>query len=117
MRRKRWMRRSAQAACALLAVALATQPRAQEGNTGAPAGSVRAAQDLGLDFSLRPVDLLNVDPGGAPPGSYRAAQDIGRNASSSPYGDRWSAEGYQGPWVPPPWAGGRDQPLDSRTRF
>ena len=112
----RWMPRSVWAACLILALAPVTGPGAQEG--GAASGSFRAAQETGLDFSLRPVDLLNVAPGSAPPGSFRAAQDIGtRDAWSQLYGGRWSAEGYQGPGAPPPWAGGRDQPLDSRPRF
>lgn len=77
-------------------------------------GSFRAAQETGLDFSLRPVDLLNVAPGSPPPGSFRAAQDMGSSdAWSRRYGNRWSAEGYQGPGAPPPWAGGRDRPLES----
>jgi hypothetical protein len=113
MRPKRWMRSSVQVACVLLGVILATRAEAQEADAGAPAGSFRAAQDQGLDFSLRPVDLLNVDPGGAPPGSYRAAQDISRR-------DAWSRgvrDGWSGPGVPPSWAGGRDMPLDSSRRF
>jgi hypothetical protein len=75
-------------------------------------GSFRAAQETGIDFSLRPVDLLNVAPGSAPPGSFRSAQDLG----SGPWSrfDRGSpAAGYQGPGAPPPWAGGRDRPLGS----
>jgi hypothetical protein len=117
MRHSRWMRWSVQAACLIpVLIALAT-PRADEAGGAAP-GSFRAAQDHALDFSLRPVDLLNVAPGGPPPGSFRAAQDIGGgDAWSQRYGDRWSAEGYQGPGTPPGWAGGRDQPLDSRPRF
>jgi hypothetical protein len=111
----RWMPRSVWAACLILALVPLTRPGADE---GAAPGSFRAAQETGLDFSLRPVDLLNIAPGSAPPGSFRAAQDIRtRDAWSQPYGDRWSAEGYQGPGAPPPWAGGRDQPLDSRPRF
>ena len=66
---------------------------------------------MGLDLSLRPVDLLNVAPGSAPPGSFRAAQDVSGDAWSGLYGGRWAAEGYQGPGAPPPWAGGRDRPL------
>lgn len=113
MRRKRWMRGSVLAACALLVTAVLARTEAQKTDAGAPAGSFRAAQDRGLDFSLRPVDLLNVAPGGAAPGSYRAAQDIGRrHAWSRGLGDGWS-----GPGVPPSWAGGREQPLDSRPRF
>ena len=108
--RGRWMPRSVWAACLILAVAPLVRPEAQQG--GAPSGSFRAAQELGLDLSLRPVDLLNVAPGSAPPGSFRAAQDAG-----PAWGRGWSAEGYQGPGTPPPWAGGRDQPLDSRPRF
>jgi hypothetical protein len=124
MRHSRWMRSSVQTACLVLALGAIVQPRAQDADTGsgngpgAAAGSFRAAQDLGLDYSLRPADILNVPPGGAPPGSFRAAQDAGNSdAWSRRFGDRWSADGYQGPGVPPPWAGGRDQPLDSRTRF
>ena len=116
MRQRRWMRWSVPACLIPALIALAT-PRADEAGGAAP-GSFRAAQGLGLDFSLRPVDLLNVAPGGAPPGSFRAAQDIGGgDAWSRRYGNRWAAEGYQGPGAPPGWAGGRDQPLDSRPRF
>jgi hypothetical protein len=114
--RGRWMPWSVRAACLILALAAAPGPGAQQG--GAASGSFRAAQDVGLDLSLRPVDLLNLTPGSAPSGSFRAAQDIGtRGAWPGLYGERWSAEGYQGPGSPPPWAGGRDQPLDSRPRF
>lgn len=113
--RWRWMPRPVWAACLILAVAPLVRPGAQEG--GAASGSFRAAQETGLDLSLRPVDLLNVAPGSAPPGSFRAAQDNSGDAWSGLYDGRWSAEGYQGPGVPPPWAGGRDQPLDSRPRF
>ena len=116
MRRWHWIRRSAWPVSLVLALASATGPGAQQG--GAASGSFRAAQDVGLNLSLRPVDLLNLSPGRAPSGSFRAAQDIGtRNAWPGLYGERWSAEGYQGPGAPPPWAGGRDQPLDSRPRF
>ena len=113
--RGRWMPRPVWAACLILAVAPLAWPEAQEG--GAASSSFRAAQEMGLDLSLRPVDLLNVAPGSAPPGSFRAAQDISGDAWSGLYGGRWAAEGYQGPGAPPPWAGGRDQPLDSRPRF
>jgi hypothetical protein len=117
MRHKRWMRWSVRAACPIATLIALAMPRADEAGGTVP-GSFRAAQEVGLDFSLRPVDLLNVAPGSPPPGSFRAAQDIGAgDAWSRRYGDRWSAEGYQGPGVPPPWAGGRDQPLDSRGRF
>jgi hypothetical protein len=117
MRHRRRMRRSVRAACLIPALIALTTPRADEAAGAAP-GSFRAAQDVALDFSLRPVDLLNVAPGSPPPGSFRAAQDIGGgDAWSRRYGDRWSADGYQGPGAPPPWAGGRDQPLDSRSRF
>jgi hypothetical protein len=115
MRHGRWMRGSVWAACLASALSASVTPRADEAS--AAPGSFRAAQEVGLDFSLRPVDLLNVAPGGASPGSFRAAQDIGGDRWSRRYGDRWSAEGYQGPGVPPSWAGGRDQPLDSRPRF
>ena len=112
--RLRWSVRAAYLIPALIALAT---PRADEAGGAAP-GSFRAAQDVGLDFSLRPVDLLNVAPGNAPPGSFRAAQDIGGgDAWSRRYGERWSSQGYQGPGAPPGWAGGRDQPLDSRPRF
>ena len=107
----RWMPRSVWAACLILALAPLARPGAQEGV--AAQGSFRAAQETGLDFSLRPVDLLNVAPGSAPPGSFRAAQDAGSASWVQQYGDRWSSEGYQGPGAPPPWAGGRDRPLDS----
>jgi hypothetical protein len=67
-------------------------------------GSFRAAQDTGLDLSLRPVDLLNVDPSRAAPGSFRAAQDAGLTTPwSHGIGPKWSLEGYQGPAGPPPW--------------
>ena len=65
-------------------------------------GSFRAAQEEGLDLSLRPVDLLNVDPGAAP-GSFRAAQDAGKDAWSKPMSQKWALEGYQGPGGPPAW--------------
>jgi hypothetical protein len=115
MRHRRWMRGSLWAAWLISALSAPAAPRADEASP-AP-GSFRAAQEVGLDFSLRPVDLLNVAPSSAPPGSFRAAQDIGGDLWSRRYGDRWSVEGYQGPGAPPAWAGGRDQPLDSRTRF
>jgi hypothetical protein len=100
-----------------VAVAPLARPGAGE-EAGAAPGSFRAAQEAGLAFSLRPVDLLNIAPGSASPGSFRAAQEVGSgDAWSRLYGDRWSAGGYQGPGAPPPWAGGRDQPLDSRPRF
>ena len=115
MRRRRWMRWSVWA-CLILALTPLTQPGADE--DGAASGSFRAAQETGLDFSLRPVDLLNVAPGSPPPGSFRAAQDMGSSdAWSRRYGNRWSAEGYQGPGAPPPWAGGKDLPLNSNPRF
>jgi hypothetical protein len=122
MRHGRWMRWSVRAACLILGLAALPELRADDDDggtdTGAAAGSFRAAQELGLDYSVRPVDILNIAPGGAPPGSFRAAQDAGtKDLWSRRYGDRWSAEGYQGPGAPPPWAGGRDQPLDSRPRF
>jgi hypothetical protein len=99
-------------ACLILALTPPTRPGADEDGTAS--GSFRAAQETGLDFSLRPVDLLNVAPGSPPPGSFRAAQDMGSSdAWSRRYGNRWSAEGYQGPGAPPPWAGGRDRPLES----
>jgi hypothetical protein len=105
MRRRHWIRRSAWPVCLILALAFATGPRAQQG--GAASGSFRAAQDAGRDFSLRPVDLVNLAPGRAPAGSFRAAQGIGAGAG-------WSAlTGYDGPGVPPPWAGGRERPLGS----
>jgi hypothetical protein len=101
---------------AWLLVTLALLPRsgADEAAGGAP-GSFRAAQETGLNLSLRPVDLLNLAPGSAPSGSFRAAQDIGAPWSRR-YGERWSAQGYQGPGAPPPWAGGKDQPLGSGAR-
>jgi hypothetical protein len=114
---RRWMPPSVWAACLILALAPLAGLWAAENGEAAP-GSFRAAQETGLDLSLRPVDLLNLAPGSAPSGSFRAAQDIGSgDAWSRLYGGRWSAEGYQGPGAPPPWAGGRDQPLDSRPRF
>lgn len=103
MQARRWTRGSVQAACLLLALAALVEPRAQEDQTGAAPSSFRAAQDQGLDLSLRPIDLINLDRG-APPGSFRAAQDTG-------FSYRWSTEGYQGPGAPPPWAGGKDRPL------
>ncbi len=122
MRHERWMRWSVRAACLILGLAALPDLRADDDDSGADtaaaAGSFRAAQELGLDYSIRPVDILNIAPGGAPPGSFRAAQDAGTGDRwSRRYGDRWSAEGYQGPGTPPPWAGGRDLPLDSSTRF
>jgi hypothetical protein len=111
---RRWMPRSAWAACLILALAPLAGPRADAADGAAP-GSFRAAQETGLDFSLRPVDLLNVAPGSAPPGSFRAAQDTGsHDAWLRHYGNRW-LDGGPGP--PPPWAGRRDQPLDARPRF
>lgn len=95
-----------------LILALAPAAGGQEA-AGAASGSFRAAQETGLDLSLRPVDILNLAPGSAPPGSFRAAQDMGGDAWSRRYGERWSRDGYQGPGAPPPWAGGRDQPLGS----
>jgi len=71
-----------------------------DGSAGS--GSFRAAQEEGLDLSLRPVDLLNVDPG-ASPGSFRAAQDAGTDAWKKPVDQRWALEGYQGPGGPPAW--------------
>ena len=120
MLRGHWIQRLAWPPCLMLglmlALAFAAGPGAQQG--GAAPASFRAAQDAGLDLSLRPVDLLNLAPGSAPPGSFRAAQDVGSGGAwPGLYGDRWSAEGYQGPGAPPPWAGRRDQPLDSRPRF
>jgi hypothetical protein len=113
----RWMPRSLWAVCLILVLAHGAGPGADEADGAAP-GSFRAAQETGLDLSLRPVDLLNIAPGSAPSGSFRAAQDVGSgDAWSRLYGGRWSAEGYLGPGAPPPWAGGRDQPLDSRPRF
>jgi hypothetical protein len=109
--RGRWMQRSLRTAC--LALALARWLPAGADEAGAAAGSFRGAQETGLNLSLRPVDLLNLAPGSAPPGSFRAAQEIGGDAWSRRYGDRWSAQGYQGPGAPPPWAGGKDQPLGS----
>jgi hypothetical protein len=114
--RGRWMRWWLPAACLVVALAPLYRPRA-DAAAGAPPGSFRGAQETGLDLSLRPVDLLNLAPGSAPSGSFRAAQDIGGDAWSRRYGERWSREGYQGPGAPPPWAGGKDQPLDSRGRF
>jgi len=114
--RRRWLQGSLRTAW--LVVALAPSLPGAEEAAGAAPGSFRSAQETGLDLSLRPVDLLNVPPGSAPPGSFRAAQDIGaRGAWPGLYGERWSREGFQGPGAPPPWAGGRDQPLDSRGRF
>ena len=104
---RRWMPRSVWAACLILALAHVTGPGADEQGGAAP-GSFRAAQETGLDLSLRPVDLLNIAPGRPPPGSFRAAQDVGSSNAWSRYGDR-----YQGAGPPPPWAGGRDQPLES----
>jgi hypothetical protein len=88
---------------ALLAFLLGTGVLLAEELPAAP-GSFRAAQDTGLDLSLRPVDLLNVDlPRGAA-GSFRAAQDAGLTTPwSREVGPKWSLEGYQGPAGPPAW--------------
>lgn len=116
MRHGRWMRSSVRAACVVLALSMPVALRADDADGAAP-GSFRAAQESGIDFSLRPADILNIAPGGPPPGSFRAAQDTGSgDAWSRRYGS-WSAQGYQGPGVPPSWAGGREMPLDSRPRF
>lgn len=84
----------------MMGEALAETPEATDGS--ASNGSFRAAQEEGLDLSLRPVDLLNVDPGAAP-GSFRAAQDAGKDAWSKPMSQKWALEGYQGPGGPPAW--------------
>lgn len=113
MRATRWTRGSAHAACLLLALAALAQSRAQDGETAAAPSSFRAAQEEGLDLSLRPIDLINADRARATPGSFRAAQDIGLASPWSRFDQRAPAEGYQGPGAPPPWAGGKDQPLGS----
>jgi hypothetical protein len=99
------------AACLLLALAAMARPGAQEGQPGAAPSSFRAAQDAGLNLSLRPIDLVNLDR--AAPGSFRAAQDIGLASPWSRYDQRSATEGYQGPGAPPPWAGGKERPLGS----
>jgi hypothetical protein len=114
MRHRRWMQRSVWTACLISAL---RAPAALLADEAAAPGSFRAAQEIGLDLSLRPVDLLNVAPGSPPPGSFRAAQDVGSGDVWSRRFGSWSAKGYQGPGAPPPWAGGRDLPLDSSTRF
>jgi hypothetical protein len=87
----------------LLVLLLGTGAVLAEELPAAP-GSFRAAQDTGLDLSLRPVDLLNVDQSRAAPGSFRAAQDAGLTTPwSHEIGPKWSLEGYQGPAGPPPW--------------
>lgn len=91
---------SSVAVALVVGVALAETPEATDGSAGN--GSFRAAQEEGLDLSLRPVDLLNVDPGAAP-GSFRAAQDAGKDAWSKPMSQKWALEGYQGPGGPPAW--------------
>jgi hypothetical protein len=112
MRHGRWMPWSVRAFCLIPALIALATPRADEAGGAAP-GSFRAAQDLALDFSLRPVDLLNVAPGSAPPGSFRAAQDIGLTNAWSRFDRGLPAAGYQGPGAPPSWAGGRERPLGS----
>jgi hypothetical protein len=112
MRATGWTGSTAQAACLLLALAILAPPRAQEDQAGAAPSSFRAAQDEGLNLSLRPIDLINLDRGAAP-GSFRAAQDIGLATRWSQFDQRAPAEGYQGPGAPPPWAGGKEQPLRS----
>jgi hypothetical protein len=113
MRATRWTGRTVQAACLLLALAALVRSEAQEGQTGAAPSSFRAAQDEGLNLSLRPIDLINADRGRATPGSFRAAQDIGLASPWTRFDQRSPAEGYQGPGAPPPWAGGKDRPLGS----
>jgi hypothetical protein len=110
MRAKHWTRGSVQAACLLLALATLARPEAQETQAGAAPSSFRAAQDEGLNLSLRPIDLINVDRGAAP-GSFRAAQDTG--LAWPRFDQRSASEGYQGPGAPPPWAGGKERPLGS----
>ena len=70
------------------------------GDLPAAPGSFRAAQDTGIDLSLRPVDLLNVDETSAAPGSFRAAQDAGLPWSHQ-LSPKWSLEGYQEPAARP----------------
>jgi hypothetical protein len=87
----------------LLALLLGTHAALAQQTPAAP-GSFRAAQETGLDLSLRPVDLLNVEPSPAAPGSFRAAQDTGLTTPwSREIGSKWSLEGFQGPAGPPPW--------------
>jgi hypothetical protein len=112
MRHRRWMRWAVRAGCLIPALIALATPRADEAGGAAP-GSFRAAQDAALDFSLRPVDLLNVAPGGPPPGSFRAAQDVGLTGAWSRFDLGSPAAGYQGPGAPPGWAGGRERPLGS----
>jgi hypothetical protein len=111
MRHGRWMPWSVRAFCLIPALIALATPRADEAGGAAP-GSFRAAQDQALDFSLRPVDLLNVTPG-SPPGSFRAAQDVGLTSAWSRFDRGSPAAGYQGPGAPPTWAGGRERPLGS----
>ncbi len=79
-------------------------------------GSFRAAQETGLDLSLRPVDLLNIEPQQAAAGSFRAAQDAGLTTPwSREVGPKWSLEGYQGPAGPPAWGAPR-QPVGLKLK-
>ncbi len=86
------------------------------GDLPAAPGSFRAAQDTGLDLSLRPVDLLNVDQTSAAAGSFRAAQDAGLTTPwSHELGSKWSLEGYQGPAGPPVWQNSK-QPVGIKLK-
>ena len=89
--RGRWMPRPVWAACLILAVAPLAWPEAQEG--GAASGSFRAAQESGLDLSLRPVDLLERRP------RQRAGRQLPRRPGRQRrclVGARWRSLGGRG---------------------
>ena len=108
---RRWLIRLIGVAGMLHAATVVAELRADQPSESD--GAIDLTQPAPPGLTMRPVDLLNANPGGAARGSHRAAQDLG----SQHWEQRGSTGDYRGPGNPPGWAGGRDQPLDSRPRF